>query len=142
MKAPTSLLILPPEHPTYSLPPSLLHITPLPLHFFTLTLLYSCYPLTLLPSRLSSYSFPLVTIVMCCPSLLCCPSPVCVCVCVCVYIRAVHLMRPSRASNLVRLFVSFHLARLCLYYPLSNSSVPVVKRSSCSFRLCCCVLLI
>ena len=48
MKAPTSLLILPPELLINPLPPSFLHIPPypytsLPLHFFTLTLLYP-YP--------------------------------------------------------------------------------------------------
>ena len=60
-------------------------------------------------------------------------------------ISCVYLVRLSHASiSCVQpcASISFRLARLCSYYPLSNSSVPVVKRLSCSFRLCCCVLFI
>ena len=127
MKAPTSLLILPPELLINPLPPSLLS-SYTPLHFFTLTLLY---PYTSLPlhsfnsfNPINSFnpvnsfkrlvSSNLVRVVrlvhlshasrLCCSSRLCCPSPVCA---VPPNPRCV-----SCASHPMRLFVSFHLARL------------------------------
>ena len=119
MKAPTSLLILPPELLINPLLLSFLHIPPL--HFFTLTLLY---PYTSLPLhsfnpvnsfkrfvRLSRASISCVHLVR--------PSRSSV--------SCVHLVRPSRAS------ISF----VCLVRP-SRASISCV----CLMRLVCLVYLV
>ena len=115
MKAPTSLLILPPELLINPLPPSFFLIPPL--HFFTLTLLY---PFTSLPFHFFTLSllYPLTPFTPL-PSInsfkrLISSNPIRV-------VRLVYAARllcvPPNAS--VRLVSS--CSSLLIYYPLSNS---------------------
>ena len=124
MKAPTSLLILPPELLINPLPPSFLHIPPL--HFFTLTLLYPLTPLT--PLTLLTPLTPLTPLSVSsrasCPR---CSSRTSIS-CVSSMLLVSSMLPVSCASHPMRLFVSFHLARLCLFNPLSNSKYS--KRST------------